>query len=77
MAHAERCPVCDTEGVVDNKPCHGCNGKGWIEVQNNISPYISPYTSFGYAQMPDVTYVWTSDGDVLVEPLDAMTVVYH
>ena len=45
MAHAETCPVCYGAGKIRNncnpyiipvgtynKVCHGCNGKGWIEV---------------------------------------------
>lgn len=44
MAHAERCPICLGEGKIrpegvwseDYKAtCHGCGGKGWIEVQDN------------------------------------------
>ena len=36
--HAERCPVCAGWGEVGKvgfrKPCHGCGGKGYVEVPN-------------------------------------------
>ena len=44
MAHAERCPICHgkgkthiSEGTTSSEPemiCHGCNGRGWITVQD-------------------------------------------
>ena len=43
------CPVCNGSGKIqptgdqsDNKleTCHGCNGKGWVEVQEDYSPYV-------------------------------------
>lgn len=46
MAHAEICPVCCGRGRSDFKeeksgttihksqPCHGCNGRGWVEVSD-------------------------------------------
>ena len=34
MNHAELCPVCKGNGVVEgDKKCHGCDGKGWVTVQ--------------------------------------------
>ena len=51
MSHAEKCPVCDGSGKVhsdDTKSafcmCHGCDGKGWVEVgDSNIPvPYLVP-----------------------------------
>ena len=51
MTHAERCPICHgrgkltyqsyygesfTSGVVSDHVCHSCNGKGWVEVNDNI-----------------------------------------
>ena len=41
--HSEKCPVCEGSGYIhipcdnipcekERKSCHGCNGKGWIEV---------------------------------------------
>ena len=43
------CPVCWGKGVIkdvtdegmEDKTCHGCNGKGWVEVGENY-PYIPP-----------------------------------
>ena len=42
--HAERCPVCLGKGRVTDyylkeRPCHSCQGKGWIEVRDE-SPYF-------------------------------------
>lgn len=45
MAHAERCPVCGGDGKIgDGQPmtsagqqmcvCHGCNGRGWVTVDD-------------------------------------------
>ena len=49
MAHAETCPVCKGTGqlpfpddVIQPKICHGCDGKGWIEVGDTIPPFPSP-----------------------------------
>jgi len=53
MAHAEICPICNGKGVIEEEDstgkkitriCHGCVGKGWIEVRDDpcYSPY--PYT---------------------------------
>lgn len=39
--HSERCPVCNGKGTIPQFSnttstaeitCHGCNGKGWVEV---------------------------------------------
>ncbi len=44
MSHAESCPVCCGEGKTQARTygdppkkvtCHGCNGRGWVEVQDN------------------------------------------
>jgi hypothetical protein len=33
--HAERCPVCNSLGTLQcNVICHGCDGKGWVEVRS-------------------------------------------
>ena len=33
MKHAELCPVCGGTGKVNGEKCHGCDGKGWVEVE--------------------------------------------
>jgi DnaJ-class molecular chaperone len=53
MTHAERCPVCNGTGKLQNKSystssafspttCHGCNGKGWIKVSDHYSGTNEP-----------------------------------
>ena len=47
MSHAEKCPVCNGSGKIRtvsgagtllyDEPCHGCQGKGWITVEDTIS----------------------------------------
>jgi hypothetical protein len=70
-SHAERCPVCYGSGkytpindgystaVPQPRTCHGCGGKGWVELfdwGNPSTPYVPPYTS-PYA--PGTTQPWT------------------
>lgn len=57
------CPVCNGTGVYANTPikkgetttvyscntCHGCGGKGWVEVQENSNVYVAQYPN-GYYQ---------------------------
>ena len=33
------CPVCCGKGKVNGKLCHGCNGKGWVTVYDEIIDY--------------------------------------
>ena len=48
MTHAEKCPVCYGKGVLSrddyttttariprDQTCHGCNGKGWVTVNDD------------------------------------------
>ena len=44
--HAELCPVCKGEGTVILEkeaavrvPCHGCDGRGWVTVQDQSTRY--------------------------------------
>jgi len=69
MTHAEKCPVCEGKGRIptegytvaedDGRECHGCGGKGWVEVHDTIErttfvpgadpyvyPYYGPWTTF-------------------------------
>lgn len=42
--HAERCPICLGEGKIPDAynaelvKCHGCGGKGWVEVKDDPKP---------------------------------------
>ena len=49
--HAEKCPVCGGEGKVERDgklvKCHGCNGKGWVEVSDNDN-------SFQFPEIPEI-----------------------
>jgi hypothetical protein len=52
MSHAEMCPVCHGEGqfistVIGPSPrtCHGCGGKGWVEVKDGGQIFPSDYFS--------------------------------
>jgi len=51
MAHAEICPVCKGKGEINKtdvkselyqgvKKCHGCDGDGWVEVEDGGFPFI-------------------------------------
>lgn len=43
----ELCPVCKATGKYKDKPCHGCNGDGWIEPKN-----LNPHNILGaYCQI--------------------------
>jgi len=44
MGHAEVCPICHGKGTIPTedgtgatRTCYGCNGRGWVEV-NDIFP---------------------------------------
>ena len=52
MAHAEKCPVCDGKGKLNNtkvthgsKTCHGCGGLGWITVGTEY-PHCPVYPTY-------------------------------
>lgn len=47
MAHAEKCPICEGKGKIHgmntdgqgmplHETCHGCNGKGWVEISDYV-----------------------------------------
>lgn len=33
------CPVCQGEGKYKEKECHGCGGRGWVEVDESYWYY--------------------------------------
>ena len=58
MNHAEKCPVCYGKGEVSEASqypyltsgtsivtCHGCGGKGWVTVEDNIEPIATFVTN--------------------------------
>jgi len=80
MAKAVLCPVCNGSGQYEyssysngtsaiktiSQPCHGCNGKGWVEVAEEPQPYyidpIYPYTWWSNYN-GGVFYTFTVSGD--------------
>ena len=68
MAHAEICPICHGRGKIKNPmditapveiTCHGCGGKGWIEVSDETPvfnpwpwPYVPSYQPWPYSSPP-------------------------
>lgn len=78
MAKAVLCPVCGGEGEIyekvafnpstgslPKKTCHGCGGKGWVEVAEDMpvyypsipcSPPYYPYPSTGDPIPPETVY---------------------
>lgn len=61
MSHSELCPVCKGSGkIIKDNPsttsnipsteiCHGCNGLGWVTVQdNNQQMFPVPYYPLPY-----------------------------
>ena len=65
MAEAVRCPVCDGAGEITKdgklKKCHGCDGKGWVEVGNKSAPYPKPTTYKTNELTPPLRPMWESD----------------
>lgn len=56
MAHAEKCPICEGKGVVmgiaetgtqPTQRCHGCYGRGWVEVGIDYpQPFPFPWQTY-------------------------------
>ena len=49
MSHAEKCPVCEGsglphEGLLLETACHGCGGKGWVEVSGLTASDLDQFT---------------------------------
>jgi len=68
MTKAELCPVCNGSGKLSVVPqyestannrydvtCHGCNGKGWVEVSDGCCCPPYPYYPY-YPWYPYYTY---------------------
>ena len=70
MAHAEICPICHGRGKIKNPAsvtapvevtCHGCGGRGWVEVGDESAYNIIPYHPYFppqpyYPRQPHYTY---------------------
>jgi len=65
MAHAEKCPVCLGAGKLpcaqhstdaSEKPCHGCQGQGWVTVED--SPEVCPQPWTLPVWIPPTRYCW-------------------
>lgn len=67
--HAEKCPICggagqlqginDLSGSAANPPtrtCHGCGGKGWVEVSNG--PYYTIQPTIDAPSIQPYQYPW-------------------
>jgi len=84
MGYAQICPICNGRGKIkvdyqdnwnrgsskEEKPCHGCGGKGWIDVQfsypNPCVPYwpqidYHPKIDFGRYEHRTYGWVWVTD----------------
>lgn len=57
MAHAEVCPVCQGKGKGE-ATCHGCGGKGWVEVGLEISTYTIPLPFYTIYPSYYPSYPW-------------------
>ena len=64
---AERCPVCNGTGRYlvrpepgltspGDKPCHGCGGKGWVEIYNYLGLWRDPCDTCPYKKPFQITY---------------------
>jgi len=49
MSHTEICPICGGSGKIEQpectapvRPCHGCSGRGWVEIWQVEHPLAWP-----------------------------------
>ena len=53
---AVTCPVCNGSGKYKDETCHGCNGLGWVQVQDNWDGWYPPhYPCLPYNPYPPIT----------------------
>ena len=77
MARAEKCPICEGEGKLvgllpeDKHTCHGCGGKGWVEIQDQQQRYVPyppyrlyPLTPNPFPARPYIREIFTTAGNV-------------
>jgi len=81
--HAEKCPICEGSGKLPDlmdescyKVCHGCDGKGWVEVNDAPKGWIShPCETTTISDMATTTNspvnTWTDTWRFSVGGLDA------
>ena len=65
------CPICNGRGKIEDNStsanllvtCHGCRGKGWVEVQEYYGYYYYPSYPYypTYPIYPQVTWTVTAD----------------
>ena len=68
MSHAEKCPVCKGSGEtrpgqldryqIETLTCHGCEGKGWVEVSDGPPPMPAWTPQIPVQQPPDRPSYW-------------------
>lgn len=72
MAHAEKCPVCNGHGQIEQLPnkddstnmknnfvtCHGCNGTGWVTVKDDDGNWTYPSPVPYYPPPYQPIYPW-------------------
>ncbi len=66
MSQAVVCPVCsgagkyyepphkDSSGIGTDRTCHGCGGRGWVEVEAEIPKIcrtLTPFTVYSYCSV--------------------------
>ena len=64
---AVKCPVCAGSGkrVSDGNPalvvdCHGCGGKGWVEIGVGDYPFTVPYLPYSpWPSLPPTVTYWS------------------
>jgi len=73
--HAEKCPVCEGTGKYEDRQCHGCDGKGWVQIlDSDCAPlpyqlYIRPcYQPYSPNYDPYPGNVWGDDSGTYTTP---------